>query len=142
MGGFLADAAILGVLSWGLLGPETLLALTGGDAAGLMLPWILLVPVAYAAGWIASPASATPGQVLFGLAVRSEADGGRPTPAQALAAALFGAFSWATGGVAFLAPLFSSRARALHDLFSGTVVVRAEAAPSVAPWTAGTLADG
>lgn len=143
VGGFLVDAVTLLVLGRGLLGPEALRALAGMDGAtGLMLPWVLLLPMAYAAAWIASPLSATPGQALFGLVVRSEADGGRPLPAQALAAALFAGLSWTTGGLAFLAALSCPRARTAHDLFSGTVVARAEAAPAAVPWPAETLADG
>jgi uncharacterized RDD family membrane protein YckC len=126
---WLLDAAILGVIGHALAG------------AGLAVPLLLLLPLAYGMLTIASPLSGTPGQVLCGLSLRSEEDHGRPTPSQAFTATLIYLLSWASGGLAFLAALTSSRRRTPHDLFSGTVLLRAEAGPARA-WGMGTLADG
>jgi uncharacterized RDD family membrane protein YckC len=123
------DAAILGVIGHSLAG------------AGLAAPLLLPLPLAYGTLTIASPLSGTPGQVLCGLALRSDEDLGRPTPSQAFTATLIYLLSWASGGLAFLASLASSRRRTPHDLFSGTVMLRAEEGP-VRAWGMGTLADG
>ncbi len=107
------DFAILSVLGVSAFGPP----------AELALPWLVLLALAYGTLTIASPLSATPGQAVCGLVVRSDSDDGHPTPAQAFTASLLYTLSWATAGLAFLAPLFSTRGRTLHDLFSGTVVM-------------------
>jgi uncharacterized RDD family membrane protein YckC len=61
---------------------------------------------------------------LFGLEVRSWT-GQRPTVWQAvLMAVLFYATIGPTGGLVLLVALFNGRRRTLHDLLSGTVVVR------------------
>jgi uncharacterized RDD family membrane protein YckC len=140
------DAAIQTVLAWLLLGSSTLLGLfTFGLLWGLLLPWMMALPILYGTLAIASPLSATPGQALLGLVVRSELDGGHPTLGQAFASTSLFALSWASGGMVLLAALFSARGRTLHDLFSGTVVVRAEAVrQGAADWDAARaeLADG
>jgi uncharacterized RDD family membrane protein YckC len=128
------DAAILGAIVWWLAG------------AGLALPVLLLLPLAYGTLTIASPLSGTPGQVLCGLALRSEEDLGQPTPSQAFTATLLYLLCWASGGLAFLAALLSTRGRTAHDLFSGTVLLRAasprQEAAAAPAWPMGSLADG
>lgn len=120
------DAALLMVLSWIVWGGAALLAvMTIGLAGGLLLlPWALILPILYGTLCLASPLSATPGQALMGLVVRSEVDGATPSLGQAFTSTTLYALSWAAGGVALLAPLFSARGRTLHDLFSGTLVLR------------------
>ncbi len=120
------DATLLLVLSWLVWGGAALLAmLTLGFAGGLLLlPWALMLPILYGTLSIASPLSATPGQAVMGLAVRSEVDGAAPSLGQAFTATTLYALSWMAGGVPLLAALFSSRHRTLHDLFSDTLVVR------------------
>ncbi|MBU8540273.1 RDD family protein [Falsiroseomonas tokyonensis] len=120
------DALLLLVLSWLVWGGAALLAMmTIGLVGGLLLlPWALLLPILYGTLSIASPLSATPGQALMGLAVRSELDGSAPTLGQAFTSTTLYALSIAAGGVPLLAPLFSHRRRTLHDLFSGTLVLR------------------
>ena len=129
--GWLIDAAILVILAWIIGGGAVVLALlTMGLAGGLLLlPWGMALPILYATLSIASPLSATPGQALMGLVVRSEADGGHPTFGQAFTTATLHALSWAAGGLPLLAPIFSARSRTLHDLFSGTLVMRSAALP-------------
>ncbi|MGK7866898.1 RDD family protein [Falsiroseomonas sp. E2-1-a20] len=120
------DAALLLMLSWLAWGGSALLTvLTIGLAGGLMLlPWALILPILYGTLAIGSPLSATPGQAAMGLVVRSEVDGRAPSFGQAFTSTTLYALSWAMGGVALLAPLFSARSRTLHDLFSGTLVAR------------------
>ncbi len=131
---WLLDAAILGVIGWRLA------------EAGLPLPVLLLLPLGYGTLAISSPLSATPGQAMLGLALRSEEDLAQPTPSQAFTASLLYLLSWASGGIALLAALFSSRGRTAHDLFSGTVMLRAEtlreAIEASPAWDMGRLADG
>ena len=133
--GWMVDAAILVILAWLIGGGAVVLTLlTMGLAGGLMLlPWGMALPILYATLSIASPLSATPGQALMGLVVRSEGDGGHPSFGQAFTAATLHALSWAAGGLPLLAPAFSSRSRTLHDLFSGTLVMRAAALPQARP---------
>lgn len=120
------DAALVLMLSWVAWGGAALLAVfTIGLAGGLLLlPWAMILPILYGTLSISSPLSATPGQAVMGLAVRSDADGAAPTLGQAFTSTTLYALSWAAGGLPLLAPLFSGRSRTLHDLFSGTLVVR------------------
>ncbi|NKC29285.1 RDD family protein [Falsiroseomonas selenitidurans] len=126
---WVVDAALLLVLSWLIWGGAALAAVpTLGLLGGLLLlPWALLLPILYGTLSIGSTLSATPGQALLGLTVRSEADGAPPSLGQALTATVLHALSWAAGGLPLLAPLFSTRRRTLHDLFSGTLVLRVDA---------------
>nr|WP_280865295.1 RDD family protein [Falsiroseomonas frigidaquae] len=123
---WMIDAALVLMLSWVVWGGTALLAVfTVGLAGGLLLlPWALIVPILYGTLSIASPLSATPGQAVMGLAVRSDADATAPSLGQAFTSTTLYALSWAAGGLPLLAPLFSGRHRTLHDLFSGTLVVR------------------
>ncbi|MGK7862395.1 RDD family protein [Falsiroseomonas sp. E2-1-a4] len=120
------DAALVLMLSWVVWGEAALLAVfTIGLAGGLLLlPYAMILPILYGTLSIASPLSATPGQAVMGLAVRSDVDGSAPTLGQAFTSTTLFALSWAAGALPLLAALFSFRNRALHDLFSGTLVVR------------------
>lgn len=105
---------ILGVLTLGL-----------GFGVLFLLP---AIPVLY--NWLfVAWRSATPGQRLMGLAVRRDADLGPPEGIQALVWALGYALTlMLTGGLLWLlVVLITTRKRALHDIVSGLVVVRAEA---------------
>ncbi len=66
---------------------------------------MLIIGLIYEAGWIASPAMATPGQMAVGLSVRRADDLGRPTLVQAIA---FTALLYLTlaAGVIWLGILF------------------------------------
>jgi uncharacterized RDD family membrane protein YckC len=128
------DASILLALYWLIWGGAALLTLlTLGLTSGLLvlLPWGMALPILYGTLTIASPLSATPGQAMMGLLVRSDAGGGAPSLGQAFTATTLYALSWAAGGWPLLAPLASARSRTLHDLFSGTLVMRAAAMPAV-----------
>jgi uncharacterized RDD family membrane protein YckC len=107
-----AAAAILGVLSFGLLTP--LLAVALG-----------FIPLAYHTLLIGGPNAATLGMSLMRVEVRSWT-GVRPSYPQALLmTALFYALVGLTWGLVLLWPLFNRRGRTLHDILSGTFVVNA-----------------
>jgi uncharacterized RDD family membrane protein YckC len=119
----IADCLLIGIVGWvGALG----IALFGVLTLGLgwmafhILPWMPLVYYALFIGY----AGATPGQRLFGLAVRQDADLARPTMAQALVWTLLLWISFGLAFVPFLLALITPRHRAAHDLLSGLVVVR------------------
>jgi uncharacterized RDD family membrane protein YckC len=111
--GFAFVFALVHLMSFGLLrGPAHL---------------VLLIGLVYLAGWMASPAMATPGQMAVGLSVRRADDLGRATLVQAIA---FTGLLYLTlvAGVIWLAvALFTVRRRAIHDMLSGLVIVRAGA---------------
>lgn len=119
----IADCLVIGVAGWaGALG----IALFGVLTLGLgwmafhILPWLPLVYFALFIGY----AGATPGQRLFGLAVRQDADLSRPTMAQAVVWTLLLWISFGLAFVPFLLALITPRHRATHDLLTGLVVVR------------------
>jgi uncharacterized RDD family membrane protein YckC len=85
------------------------------------------VPFCYHWLFVASPASATPGQQALGLVVRRNDDLGRPPLLQAFVYTLVFYLTLATTGLLLLFALFTVRHRTLHDLASGLVVVRARA---------------
>lgn len=121
--GYLVDVLILGAI--GVAG-HLLVFMTLGLAAGIVYPLLVILPLVYHSYFVASPASATPGQRLFGLEVR-RLDGGRPGWLQAFVlTALFYATLAFTSGLLLLWCLIDDRGRCLHDIFSGLLVVRGE----------------
>lgn len=127
IGAFLVDSVLIMLLT---LGFAFIFALIHIMSFGLLYGpahLVLLVALVYLAGWIASPAMATPGQMALGLTIRRSEDLGRPTLVQAIA---FTGLLYLTllAGVIWLAvALFTVRRRAIHDMLSGLVVVRAGA---------------
>lgn len=105
-------------LVWVVLGFVTL-GLTWG-----LLVWLPALPLVYNALWVASPASATPGQMALGLIVRRDEDLGPPSLAQAVIWAVGYAITIACGAIWFVASLVIVHKRCLHDLVSGLVLVR------------------
>jgi uncharacterized RDD family membrane protein YckC len=102
---------VLSVLSFGLLGPVL---------------WFLfgLIPLAYHTLLLSSPWSATLGMRLFDVELRS-VGGERPGFLQALAqTALFYVTVGATCSLILLVALLNRHKRTLHDMLTGTVVVR------------------
>jgi uncharacterized RDD family membrane protein YckC len=103
--------AVLWVLSLGLLGPVL---------------WFLfgLIPLAYHTLLLSGPWSATLGMRLFDLELRS-VTGERPGFLQALAqTALFYLTVGMTCSLILLFALFNRHKRTLHDMLSGTVMVK------------------
>jgi uncharacterized RDD family membrane protein YckC len=89
-----------------------------------LLGWVPAIPLLYHWLWVASPASATPGQVLMGLIVRRDEDLGPPGVLRAAVSTLGYAVTIATGVVWFAVCLVTVHKRCLHDIVSGLVVVR------------------
>jgi uncharacterized RDD family membrane protein YckC len=125
--GWLADFVLVLMLVcavWGTLG------LLGFFTLGLswsLLCLVPLVPFAYHTLFLTSLLSATPGQALFGLMVRRDADLGPPSFPQAVVSTLVFYLTIATSGLLLLVALVTEHKRTLHDLLSGLVVVRADA---------------
>jgi uncharacterized RDD family membrane protein YckC len=88
---------------------------------------ILIIGLVYEAGWIASPAMATPGEAAVGLSVRRSDDLGRPTLVQAIAFTGLLYLTLAAGVIWLAIAFFTHRRRAIHDMIAGVVVVRAGA---------------
>ena len=109
---------------WWILVMFGLLTFGLGFGAMGVLPF---VPFCYHLLSLLGPASATPGQRMFGLTVRRNFDLGPPTGLQALVSTLMFYLTLATSGLLLMVALFTIRHRALHDLLSGLVVVRVRA---------------
>jgi uncharacterized RDD family membrane protein YckC len=93
----------------------------------LHVVWVFFpfIPFAYHTLTIGGPHSATLGMRLFGLDVRSWT-GARPSYVQAaLQTALFYATVVPTGSLILLVALVTPKHRTLHDMLSGTYVLRA-----------------
>ena len=128
--GWLIDVLLVGLI---LAVLWFVLLLFGVLTLGLGLPLLGVlpfVPFCYHLFFVASPASATPGQQVLGLVARRNDDLGRPSLAQALVFTLVFYLTLATTGLLLLIALFTVRKRTLHDLASGLVVVRARALTS------------
>ncbi|HTI03092.1 MAG TPA: RDD family protein [Acidisoma sp.] len=111
--GFAFVFAFIHLMSFGLLrGPAHL---------------VLLVGLIYLAGWMASPAMATPGQMAVGLSVRRADDLGRATLVQAIAFTGLLYLTLVAGVIWLGVALVTTRRRAIHDMLSGLVIVRAGA---------------
>jgi uncharacterized RDD family membrane protein YckC len=130
----LVDGALIAVaasLAW------TFCLLLGVMTLGLGWPLfgaLPAVPILY--HWLfLSALAATPGQALFGLTVRQDADLLAPSPLAALAFTLLFYLTMALGVIWFAIAIFTPRHRAPHDLISGLVVVRNRAlTPPATSW--------
>jgi uncharacterized RDD family membrane protein YckC len=111
----LAGSTVLTLVAMGFL--------TFGLTWGL-LGWVPAIPLLYHWLWVASPASATPGQMLMGLIVRRDEDLGPPGVLRAAVATLGYLVTIATGAVWFAVCLVTVHKRCLHDIVSGLVLVR------------------
>lgn len=92
------------------------------------------VPGLYTFAFIASPASATPGEWFIGITVVREDDLARPTPLQALVWTVGYYITIAAGAIWLVVALFTVRHRALHDMASGLMLVRRRALTRPAPF--------
>ncbi len=127
---WLVDLVLIGIISlvWVLA-----LVATGFLTFGLtwgLLGWVPAIPILYNWLWVASPASATPGQRLAGLIVRRDEDLGRPTVLQAAVSALGYTLTIAAGAIWFAVCLVTTHKRCLHDIVSGLVVVQRHPQPA------------
>lgn len=122
---FLVDGFLLTCLCGALW---VVLGLFGILTLGLGLPLLGLIPVVpILYNWLSilGRTSATPGQALLGLRVRRDEDLGPPTGLQALIWSIGFAITCTLGFIWFAVALVTVRHRALHDLVSDLVVVRA-----------------
>ena len=124
---WLIDAALLFAITCLLWAALLMVGLLTFGLALPLLGALPFLPLLYGTLFIASPMSATPGQVMQGLVVRRDADYGDPGVARAFATvAFFYVTFWASMLVQIVALVpFAGRRRLLHDILSGTVVVRA-----------------
>lgn len=124
---WLLDIIVISVLVFGL---AILIWMVGLATLGLgwgMMSVLPFVPFLYHVLSLLGPASATPGQHMFGLIVRRNDDLGPPTWLQAIVSVLVFYATLATSGVLLVIALFTRRKRTLHDLLSGLVIIRADA---------------
>lgn len=123
---FLIDWVILLILYTVGMGAAAILGLvTFGLLWGPLLALLPLLPIVYHTGLVASPRRATLGQSLLGLRVVSTTDPAGPGWVQALiGVVLFYAGLMLTSGLILIWALFDDRGRCLHDILSGTRVVR------------------
>ncbi len=120
----LLDLLVLAILAWCCgVALVALGFLTFGLTWG-MLTWLPALPLLYNWLWVASRASATPGQAAMGLIVRRDEDLGKPMLGQAAVFSLGYAITIVTGVVWFAVCLVTTHKRCLHDIVSGLVVVR------------------
>jgi uncharacterized RDD family membrane protein YckC len=120
---FLVDCILIGVVGW--IAAITILVfgiLTLG-LGWLMFHIIPLLPFLYYTLLIGG-SGATPGQRLFGLAVRQDINLSPPSFAQAFVWTLLLWVSFVLACLPFAMALVGPRHRAGHDLLSGLVVVR------------------
>ena len=98
-----------------------------GLLSGVLLPFALLIPIAYHTLLISSRRSATIGMQFLGMEVRT-LDGGRPGLIQAFAmTALFYLSVTMTNFLILIIAAFNDKNRCAHDFLSGTLVVNSNA---------------
>lgn len=99
---------------------------------------IPVVPFLYVVGFLLSDRGVTPGQALCRIVLRRDRDLLPPEPFQAVLWTIGLAVTVLAGLVWMLAALLTVRHRTLHDIASGTIVVRAHAiAPRTGIWQVG-----
>lgn len=83
-----------------------------------------ILPLLYHTGMIASSSQGTLGMRAMGIKVAREVDGARPDPMQAFILTALFYLTLATSGLLLLWCLFDDRSRCLHDILSGTKIIR------------------
>ncbi len=121
------DLVVIGTLVMGIAVLVWTLGLVTLGLGWSMLAILPFVPALYHGLSLLGPAHATAGQQLCGLSVCRNDDLGPPTPLRVLIAVAAYYATWALSGVLLVVALFTARARTVHDLLSGLVVVRSEA---------------
>ena len=128
---FLLDGVLVGLLCvafWLAFAGFTVVTLGFGAPVFALMP---AVPLLYNWLSVAGPLSATPGQAMMGLVVRRNDDLGPPSAVAALVWAIGFFVTMALGAVLLVVALLTEHKRALHDIASRLVVVRAQALTSV-----------
>jgi uncharacterized RDD family membrane protein YckC len=127
VGAFLIDWLLIALLTMGVsIGFAVIHIMTLGLLHG-PAHLILVIGAIYDVCWIAGPFAATPGQMAVGLSVRRADDLGRPMLAQAVAFTGLLYVTLAAGVIWLAIAFFTHRRRAIHDMISGLVVIRAGA---------------
>ncbi len=121
------DLIVIGVLAAGLGITIWMIGLATLGLGWGMMAVLPFVPALYHGLSLLGPTSATAGQQLCGLIVRRNDDLGPPTPPQVAIAVGVYYITWALSGILLIVALFTTRARTLHDMASGLVVVRTDA---------------
>lgn len=85
---------------------------------------IPVLPLLYHTGLIASSSQGTLGMRALGIKVVRQTDGGRPDLLQAFILTALFYLTLATTGLLLLWCLFDDRSRCLHDILSGTKIIR------------------
>jgi len=120
---FVIDIILMGMIGWMLAISIFIFGIFTFGLGFLMFHILPFLPFFYYTLLVAS--GGTPGQRLFGLAVRQDFDLSAPTPAQAFVWTLLLWLSLVIGaGLPLLLALVGIRHRAAHDIFSGLVVIR------------------
>jgi uncharacterized RDD family membrane protein YckC len=120
---FLIDAFLIGVVGWVAALTILVFGILTLGLGWLMFHIIPLLPFLYFT-LLVGGSGATPGQRLFGLAVRQDIDLSPPNFAQAFVWTLLLWVSFVLACLPFAMALVGPRHRAGHDLLSGLVVVR------------------
>ncbi len=120
---FLIDVFLIGMISFILAVSIFIFGILTFGLGWLMYHIIPLIPFLYYT-LLVGGGGRTPGQKLFGLAVRQDADLRAPNYAQALIWTLLMWVSFLLGCVPFALALVGPRHRAGHDLLSGLTVIR------------------
>ena len=116
--------AVIAAVLWALLAFLGLITFGLGWGLMALLP---AVPLLYHVLFVASRRAATPGQSMLGLVVRHERDMTLPGLGEAI---IFTGGLWLTLSIGvwpLAIMLFTNGNRALHDIASGLIVVRADA---------------
>ncbi len=120
---FLVDLFLMGFIAWVMAVTIFLLGLLTFGMGWLLYHTMPVMPFLYYTLLVGGTAR-TPGQWLFGLQVRQNADLGPPTVPQAFVWSLLLWISFLLACVPFAMALVGPRHRAAHDLLAGLVVVR------------------
>lgn len=120
---YLIDVLILGAIAFAI---HLVVFATLGLLAPLLYPLLVVMPLIYHTYFVGSEGAATLGQRLLGLEVRA-LDGARPPYLQAfIMVCLFYLTLALTTGLLLLWCLIDDRGRCLHDILSGTLVIRTD----------------
>jgi uncharacterized RDD family membrane protein YckC len=126
---YLVDLLVIGALvgAYAVFVFVPLAVVSFGLLAGLLSAVFAFIPLAYHVLLIGGSGSATLGQRLFDLRVM-DMSGAKPDYIQATVLCLLFYLTLMLTGLLLLFVFFNSQRRALHDWFSGTIVVRRSAA--------------
>jgi uncharacterized RDD family membrane protein YckC len=120
---FVIDCILIGVIGWVAAITILIFGVLTLGLGWLMFHIIPLVPFLYYT-LLLGGSGATPGQRMFGLAVRQDIDLSPPSFVQAFVWTLLLWVSFVLACLPFAVALVGPRHRAGHDLLSGLVVVR------------------